>query len=287
MDKTDILWYNEKQSQGERSPSMNEITYVGRHTTVYTVARHAHESWEYVYCTQGGGTFFFGDTQLSYKQGDVVIIPPMIPHSNASEQGFNNIHINMDAPILTLKEPTVIVDDSNHFLLNAFNAAFYHYYSESNERAALLSCYGNLISYYLIAYQTGRPRSSVVDEIEHHIISHYADCDYKLDQYLNSLPFSSDYLRKLFQKDFGVTPHQYLTNKRLQIAAEALANVGVSGNSVADIALMCGFREPLYFSKMFKKKYGVAPSYYVKTRHAAQDERPDPDSVKLMLEEDE
>ena len=64
-------------------------------------------------------------------------------------------------------------------------------------------------------------------------------------------------------------------------------NVGVSGNSVADIALMCGFREPLYFSKMFKKKYGVAPSYYVKTKHAVQDERPDPDSVKLMLEEDE
>ena len=30
---------------------MNDITYVGKHTVIYTVSRHAHESWEFVYCT--------------------------------------------------------------------------------------------------------------------------------------------------------------------------------------------------------------------------------------------
>ena len=103
---------------------MNDITYVGRHTTVYTVSRHAHDSWEYVYCTAGGGSFIFADSVLSYKKGDVVVIPPNTPHSNDSQQGFNNIHINMLSPILTLKEPTVIVDDSNQFLLNAFSDFF-------------------------------------------------------------------------------------------------------------------------------------------------------------------
>lgn len=284
MDKSDIVCYNEVTPIRKRKSAMNDITYVGRHSTVFTVSRHVHESWEYVYCTSGGGTFVFDDTSLSYKKGDVVVIPPMVPHSNDSQKGFNNIHINMASPILTLKEPTVIVDDSHQFLLNAFNAAFYHFYSEGKERTALLSSYGNLISYYLIAYQTGNPRSSVVDEIEHNIISNYSDCEYKLDSYLASLPFSSDYLRKLFQKELGVTPHQYLTNKRLQIAAEALANIGGSGNTVADIALMCGFREPLYFSKLFKKKYGVAPSLFSKTRRS-DDALPSSDSVKVMLEE--
>lgn len=265
---------------------MNDIVYVGRHSTVYTVSRHAHESWEYIYCTAGGGDFHFDGFDLSYKQGDVVIIPPMIPHSNTSQRGFTNIHVNMLSPILTIKEPTLITDDSNRFLLDAFTAAFYHFYSDRKDRAPLLSCYGNLISYYLIAYQTGHSRSGVVDEIEHNIINHYADCDYKLDQYLSSLPFSSDYLRKLFQKEFGVTPHQYLTNKRLQIAAEALSNAGVSGNSIADIALMCGFREPLYFSKMFKKKYGIAPSHYYKTKRSGEDVPPNSDSVKLLMDEE-
>ena len=264
---------------------MNDITFVGRHTTVYTVSRHAHDSWEYVYCTAGGGTFFFDGRSLPYKKGDVVVIPPHVPHSNDSQQGFNNIHINMVSPILTFKEPTIVVDDINQFLFSAFEAAFYHYYSDRKERTSLLSAYGNLISYYLIAYQTGNPRSGVVDEIEHSIINHYSDCNYKLDDYLESLPFSSDYLRKLFQKEFGVTPHQYLTNKRLQIAAESLINAAGSGNSVADIALMCGFRDPLYFSRMFKKKYGLSPSQYGRSRLAGEEGAitADPDSVKLLL----
>ena len=182
---------------------MNDITFVGRHTTVFNVAQHEHDSWEYVYCTAGGGVFHFPDSSLSYKRGDVVIIPPGIPHSNESAQGFNNLHVNMESPILTLKEPTVIVDDSNQFLLQAFSAAFYHFYSDRKERTSLLSAYGNLISYYLIAYQTGNPRSGIVDEIEHSIINHYSDCDYKLDDYLESLPFSCDYLRKLFHKSIN------------------------------------------------------------------------------------
>ncbi len=34
--------------------------------------------------------------------------------------------------------------------------------------------------------------------------------------------------------------------------------------SVTQIAEACGFAEPLYFSRVFKKYYGVAPSYYLK-----------------------
>jgi hypothetical protein len=179
---------------------LNDITFVGRQTAVFHVAEHVHDSWEYIYCTAGNGAVHFPEGSLTYHKGDVVVIPPQIPHSNESTHGFSNLHINMDSPILTLKEPTVITDDSNQFLLQAFNAAFYHFYSDRKERTALLSAYGNLISYYLIAYQTGSPRSSVVDEIEHHIINHYSNCDYKLDDYLDSLPFSCDYLRKLFHK---------------------------------------------------------------------------------------
>ena len=75
-----------------------------------------------------------------------------------------------------------------------------------------------------------------MDDIEHSILSHYSSCDYKLDDYLESLPFSGDYLRKLFQKEFGVTPHQYLTNKRLQIAAEALG--------LPDAKVLNGWEDP-------------------------------------------
>ena len=187
---------------------MNDITYVGKHTVIYTVSRHAHESWEFVYCTYGSGTFLFDDRALDYREGDVVIIPPMTPHSNASADGFQNIHINMVSPALSYSSPMVISDDSNHFLLDAFNAAFFHFYSDRKETSPLLSVYGDLISCYLVAYQTGSTLSPIVARIENNIISNYADSTYELDAYLHSLPFSYDYLRKLFQKELGVTPHR-------------------------------------------------------------------------------
>ena len=112
----------------------------------------------------------------------------------------------------------------------------------------IVSAYGNLICCYLNAYQKARPLTRVVEEIESDIISHCADCDYRLDEFLRAQPFSYDYLRKLFQKELGMTPHKYLTNRRLQSAAEMLVNAEINGSAVMDVARQCGFRDSLYFS---------------------------------------
>ena len=245
---------------------MNEITYAGRHEMMMTVKRHAHESWEFVYCTEGVGAFSFDHSTLNYRKGDVVIIPPYLPHENVSASGFENIHLNISMPTLMEMEPSIIQDNANHFLLDAFRAALFHYQSSRPEKAIFLSAYGNLICCYLAAYHQKYHRSPVVEDIERDILEHFDDSGYELDEYLRSLPFNYDYLRKLFQKEMLVTPHQYLNNKRLQVAAEALVGAEMTGISVTDVARMCGFREPLYFSRMFKKKYGVAPSFYVQSR---------------------
>ena len=248
---------------------MNEIIYAGRHEMMLAVKRHAHESWEFVYCTEGGGAFSFDGGALNYRKGDIVIIPPLLPHANASAQGFENIHLNISLPTLMSTEPYVIQDDGNHFLLDAFRASLYHYQSSSPEKAIFLAAYGSLICCYVAAYHKEKRRSPVVEEIERDILDHFDDPGYELDAFLRSLPFSYDYLRKLFQKEMLVTPHQYLNNKRLQVAAEGLVGAEMTGLSVNEVARMCGFREPLYFSRMFKKKYGVAPSYYVQSRRGS------------------
>ena len=209
----------------------------------------------------------------------------MTPHSNASADGFQNIHINMVSPALSFVSPLVISDDSNHFLLDAFNAVFFHFYSDRKETAPLLSVYGDLISCYLVAYRTGTTLTPIVAQIENNIISNYADCTYELNAYLHSLPFSYDYLRKLFQKELGVTPHRYLTDKRLKMAAELLiSDANAGARTIADIAPLCGFHDPLYFSKMFKKKYGTAPRYYLGSRFSSTVPEQDSERMKVRLD---
>ena len=263
---------------------MNDITYVGKLTMNYSVSRHAHESWEFVYCTYGSGAFSFDGRTLEYREGDVVVIPPMVPHSNGSEDGFQNIHINMVSPSLTYSTPKVVSDDSNHFLLDAFNAAFFQFYSDKKEASALLSLYGDLICCYLAAYRTGTVLTPAVAQIENNIIANYADSSYELDTYMRSLPFSYDYLRKLFQKEMGVTPHRYLVDKRLKMAAELLVTDASAGaRTIMDIAFLCGFHDPLYFSKMFRKKYGISPRNYTRAERSGAVPVPDAESPRIRM----
>ncbi len=244
---------------------MNDITYVGR-CTASTAQRHAHESWEIIYCTAGSGSLACEQGVFPYRPGEVVIIPPMMGHTSSASPDHDGIMLHMDSPMLTHPQPVIVPDDCNHFLQDAFRAALHHFCSNGPERTALLMCYGELICCYLIAYQQEQPTTGIACEIERCILSSYADHAFKLDTYFSTLPFSSGYLRKLFQRAYGVTPQQYLIEKRLQAAAEALLHAARSGHSVGDIASQCGFRDPLYFSKMFKKKYGVAPSQFAGTQ---------------------
>lgn len=261
---------------------MNEIIYAGKHLLTFSVSRHAHSSWEFIYCTGGGGTLLFDDLSLAYAEGDIALIPPYIPHINQSLDGFTNIHVNINDPTLALKSPAIVRDDSNRFILDAFNGAFYQYSSAPGRQTALLTVYGDLVVYLLAARLTAPRFSAVTREIISSITNNYPDCGYELDVYLRSLPFSSDYLRKLFKKEVGVTPHRFLTDLRLQTAAESLGSSCANAGSISELARMCGFREPLYFSRVFKNKYGVSPSAYQKNRAGAATP-PDGESMKIML----
>ncbi len=259
---------------------MNEIVYVSRHLLTLNVLRHMHNTWELIYCTTGEGVMEFDDMTLPYHDGEIIVIPPNQPHSNRSEKGFTNIFLNLQDSNMNYRTPLKIQDDANHYILNAFQAAYYHY-NEGTKRDNLMIAYGHLLVGYIRDYHASPVRSDIVEDIRSNIVQNFSDSNYELDQYLRSLPFSYDYLRKLFKKEMGVTPHQYLCEKRLSTAAEWLSSAYSDGGNIAEIARMCGFNEPLYFSRMFKKKYGTAPIYY-RTDKQQSLKRLDPDDVKIQ-----
>jgi len=62
-----------------------------------------------------------------------------------------------------------------------------------------------------------------------------------------------------FKQVFGVTPHQYILQKRLVFAKQQLL---YSPYSVNDIALFCGFANAPQFIALFKKREGITPALY-------------------------
>ena len=260
---------------------MNKIIYVGKHALTMTVSRHLHSSCELIFCTSGCGKMIFDDRTMRYSTNDIVFVPPFLPHANVSTAGFTNIHINLEESTLNQTEPFIIPADPNGFLFNAFAAAFYYYSSNSEGQSLLLPLYGQLIIASLTMRSQKHLHSEIVQKLENDILENYPDCSYDLNVFLSALPFSAGYLKKLFKKETGLTPLQYLTDKRLENAANYLAANGGKGN-ISEIAYQCGFSEPLYFSRLFKRKYGVSPRDYT-SKHAAPLEAAQPADLKIML----
>ena len=260
---------------------MNEIIYAGKHLITFSVSRHAHSSWEFIYCTSGSGVLSFDGGEIAYQTGDVIAIPPLLYHQNESVSGFTNIHLNIRDAALNLKVPTLIRDDGNHFILDAFAAAFYHFGLNPGRQTMVLSAYANLIVGLILDGLNAPLRNPIVDEIMNSIVLSYPDENFELDQYLRSLHFNYDYLRKLFKREVGVTPHQFLVDTRLQAAAERLAGSEGRVVNISDVAHLCGFREPLYFSKVFRKKYGMSPSRFQARILEQQTAVPDGQSIKI------
>ncbi len=62
-----------------------------------------------------------------------------------------------------------------------------------------------------------------------------------------------------FKAEYGITVMQYVTKKRLEIA-ERLLRTG--DDPIKNVAISSGFEEVEYFSRCFKKNYGVTPTEY-------------------------
>lgn len=66
---------------------------------------------------------------------------------------------------------------------------------------------------------------------------------------------------RLFKLVFGLTPHQYILQKRLEYSNNMLK---IDRNSVSEAAIAAGFSDIYSFSKAFKKHFGTAPSKLMK-----------------------
>jgi AraC-like DNA-binding protein len=80
-----------------------------------------------------------------------------------------------------------------------------------------------------------------------------------LDNISDEAFFSKFHFIRLFKSIYGNTPHQYLTNVRIEKAQQLLRG----GKSIKEVCFLVGFDSVTTFSGLFNKKVGKPPSHYV------------------------
>ncbi|MBO7208706.1 MAG: helix-turn-helix transcriptional regulator [Clostridia bacterium] len=66
----------------------------------------------------------------------------------------------------------------------------------------------------------------------------------------------------IFKKTFNIGMSEYINTIRIQHSC-TLMNQGFT--SISDISNQCGYSDPQYFSKVFKKRMGMLPGEYIKS----------------------
>ena len=74
---------------------------------------------------------------------------------------------------------------------------------------------------------------------------------------------SSSYFVVAFKKSFGLTPCAYVLQRRVQRAKELILS---TDESLAQIALICGFHDQAGLSRLFKREAGLAPMQWRRSR---------------------
>lgn len=102
-------------------------------------------------------------------------------------------------------------------------------------------------------------RSTDIIEIAKEYIDGAFSKDISLDDVSRVVNVSPYYFSKLFKEATGENFIEYLTNIRINKAKELLLN---SDYSMKELCSMCGYQDPNYFSRTFKKNVGLTPTEY-------------------------
>ncbi len=91
------------------------------------------------------------------------------------------------------------------------------------------------------------------------LVQYDLTADLSLATIASKLNVNASYLSDLFHREYGITLTDYVAKERIEYAVHLLKN---TKKAVQEIAAECGILDASYFTKLFKKHFGMTPNQY-------------------------
>ncbi len=126
-----------------------------------------------------------------------------------------------------------------------------------------LDLFSEAVLLYTVANlaEVRKETNELSDRVAEYANQHFSDPTLNLSDIARELGYDAKYLSALFKAKREITFTKYLRSLRIKHAA-FLFEEGVE--SVKSVAMLSGFSDALYFSKIFKQETGMTPSEYLK-----------------------
>jgi AraC-like DNA-binding protein len=223
-------------------------------------AEHKHSEWELLYFTEGTGVITVGAKKYPFTPGDFIVIPPGALHSTRSEGGYGDIFVTMTHFSNPAGESSFFTDSENDVIRGLLMYIYVEFHRKRGNWQNITDSLLAVIYEYIVSWGPAGKRCGFVDCLEDALISNLSNSAFNINDTLQGIPLSKDYINKVFKNKTGKTPSGYLQEKRVSFAKQLINSRQSNYMKIKEIANAVGFQDQYYFSRVFKKVTGKSPS---------------------------
>lgn len=236
--------------------------------------QHSHDFCEILYVAGGAGEAILEGKKFRLAPGDLVVVNPGTLHEERSDAkaplrliflAIRDFAVpGLPAGCLSQEKYRVLSCGEYRYKMDIYlrellqeTSSQIEFYQEISQGlvSALLVLVMRLIRI--------NPEDEAALSQECQKIKEYLDQNFTspitLDSLSETVYISKHYLSHLFKEQTGVSPIKYLTSKRMEKACELLSETELP---VSEVSKAVGYENPLYFSQVFKRIYGISPEKY-------------------------
>jgi len=229
---------------------------------------HSHDCVELMFIAKGKGELSFENNKQPLYEGQLILVNGNVFHREVSDkkEPLTLYYINFSHPAIYF-EPNLIQVDYHNFSINPkvlFETADYEL---ANEELNYRNKIEHLIQLLMIDIMRAidfkpesveAPRHSKLYPAIKYINEHYNE-KINVRFLANLVHMSSQHFARLFKQEHNISPHQFITQKRIDAAKFLLSSYDHSINSISD---SLNYSDVASFIRAFKAFVGKTPKQY-------------------------
>ena len=235
----------------------------------YWIRRNRFDSFLIMYISKGNCHITIPGKKLTARAGQFVLLDCYQPHSYGSAGSWDALWLHFDGRLardyfeeITSGHDQVLDTEGSDAPVIQLQKIYDVFRTSSTILEGKLSGYiTKLLNNFLYSSEENRKNkvygTSMADAISY--INEHFQSDLSLEQLASEANMSPFHFSRVFTKETGITPHQYLIKTRLSAAKYLLKS---TETSIKNIAFSTGFNSETSFCTTFKKWENVTPSQY-------------------------
>ena len=240
---------------------------------------HTHPAYSFIYNFSGPGAVNVSQKKKVSpfgKEANICAFSPDIPHEEIIEGQFRSylgVQIDRDFYENEFKyyqnyQPIVFKGDfypANESILNILKRFMVECQEDLPGKEELLNALALEVTHQLIRHchhiQSSKPKIS--QKIEINQLINYLNEEFAgkitVDDMAEYVNLSPSHFTRIFKEETGFSPTDFLIDLRVQKAKKYLLN---HHQTIAEIALNCGFSSSAYFATCFFRRTGITPTQF-------------------------